>query len=161
MNIMQVNEQNKFSSASICPLTVQIRKLSLESEFKQTYPLVLSISPELTEIAFAKRQKELLAEGYQCFGVFIDGDRLIAMCGFWIRHRFCYGKALHIDNIVTIKEMRDRGIASLLMQRIVEEAKINECEVVALDAYINNKQAQQFYLKNNMQIAGLHFTHNL
>jgi ribosomal protein S18 acetylase RimI-like enzyme len=158
---MQENEKNKFSNVSFCPLTVQIRKLSLESEFRQTYPLVLSVNPELTEIEFVKRQKALLNEGYKCFGVFIDGDCLIAMGGFWIRHRFCYGKTLHVDNIITVKEMRVRGIASLLMQRIIEEAKINECEVVTLDAHIDNKQAQHFYLKNNMKISRLHFTHSL
>ncbi len=162
--IMQANEKNKennFASLALCPLTVQIRKLVMESEFSQTYSLVLSINPELTVLAFNERQRELLSEGYQCYGVFTEEDRLIAMCGFWVRHRFCYGKALHIDNIVTATDMRHRGIASLLIKRIIAEAKINDCKVVALDTYIDNKRAQQFYLKNNLQIAGLHFTHTL
>lgn len=163
---MQANEKdkivdNKFASTAFCPLTVQIRKLAMDSEFKQTYSLVLSINPELTLLAFDERQKQLLAEGYQCYGVFTDDSKLIAMCGFWIRHRFCYGKALHIDNIVTATDMRHRGIASLLIKRIIAEAKLNDCKVVALDTYIDNKRAQQFYLKNDLQISGLHFTHTL
>jgi diamine N-acetyltransferase len=145
---------------SIKPITVQIRKLELEQEFKQTYKLVLAINPELTEIEFESRQAQLLKEGYQCYGVF-ENDYLLAMCGFWIRHRFCYGKALHIDNIVTDPYMRHRGIASLLLKRVIQEAKSSGCQVVALDTYIDNKQAQQFYLRNNMQIEGLHFTHHI
>jgi ribosomal protein S18 acetylase RimI-like enzyme len=158
---MEANEKKKLSALNVIPLTVHLRKLHTHAEFAQTYNLVLSINPELTKLAFEERQRALLAEGYQCYGVFTENNHLIAMCGYWIRHRFCYGKALHIDNVVTAPEMRHRGIASLLIKRITEEAKMHECKVVALDTYIDNKEAQQFYLKNDLHIAGLHFIYDV
>lgn len=70
------------------------------------------------------------------------------------------GLMLNIDeaeimNIVTKKEMRKKGIGTLLLEKIIEIAKNNNLEKIFLEVNENNKHAIKLYQKAGFQKIGI------
>lgn len=58
-------------------------------------------------------------------------------------------KQSFIEDLIVDKEYRNKGIGKALLQNAVDYAKENDCEVIELTSYINNKDAHRFYENNN------------
>jgi GNAT superfamily N-acetyltransferase len=142
-------------------MELSIKRLEKIEELLETYPLVRLLKPELGYDAFCHIQTEAFKEGYQCVGAFTRSNELLGMCGYWIRHRFCSMKVMHVDSIVAADHMQGKGIGSVIMDWVIEEARKQGCDHMALDTYIERKEAHSFYLKHHFGVQGLHFMRKL
>lgn len=142
-------------------MELHIKRLETLEEIYKTYPLVVHLTPLLSIEQFKIIQREMCNDGYQCIGAYDTQGTMLGMCGYWIRYRFYCAKSLYIDNIVSAKGARGRGIGSVLMEWLVAEAKRHSCEHIALDSYLDNKDAHSFYLTQGLAISGLHFMRKL
>jgi GNAT superfamily N-acetyltransferase len=142
-------------------MELRIKHLEKLDELYETYPLVKLVKPEMNPEKFRHIQTEARREGYQCIGAFTQDNEMVGMCGYWVRHRFCSMKVLHIDSIIAAENMQGKGIGSVLMEWVTEEARRYECDYVALDTYIERKEAHSFYLKHHFGVHGLHFMRKL
>jgi GNAT superfamily N-acetyltransferase len=142
-------------------MELHIKRLLTLEEIYSTYPLVVQLTPELSEERFRLIQQEMCKDGYCCIGAYCMEGELLGMCGYWVRHRFYCGKGFHIDNIVSATGIRGRGVGSVLMEWVEEEARTQGCDHIVLDTYLECKDAHAFYLTQGLTIRGLHFMRKL
>lgn len=62
---------------------------------------------------------------------------------------------IHITNIVVKKDLRQMGIGSLLLEKLIEIAKAENAHSITLEVNAKNAAAYQLYLKYHFKIAGL------
>ena len=62
---------------------------------------------------------------------------------------------IHITNIVVKKDLRQMGIGSLLLEKLIEIAKAENAHSITLEVNAKNAAAYQLYLKYHLKIAGL------
>lgn len=61
-----------------------------------------------------------------------------------------------LERMVIRSEYRKRGVGSLLLKRLIVEAKNNELYTAVVTAPINNKYAQQFYKAHSFSEVGVY-----
>ena len=61
-------------------------------------PFIKQLNPTLPETTFKTRLEEMIAQGYQCAGLYID-NQLIGICGLWIMTKLYVGKHIEPDNV--------------------------------------------------------------
>lgn len=77
-----------------------------------------------------------------------EGNTIVGFAGIW----FSVDDA-HITNIVVRKDFRNKGIGSLLLERLIELAK---CKTAfTLEVNVKNKIAQKLYFKYGFEILGI------
>lgn len=98
--------------------------------------------------------------GYKLLGVF-EGDKLLAISGYWIAHKLYCGKYLEADNVVVDENARSLGIGQQLQQELERIARENQCNVMMLDAYLENTAGHRFYERAGYEKKGYHFIKKL
>jgi GNAT superfamily N-acetyltransferase len=81
-----------------------------------------------------------------------------AVSGYRYSENLAYGKFMYVDDFVTNSEDRSKGFGKLLFDWLVETAKKQSCEVLALDSGVQRFGAHRFYLIHRMNIVSHHFT---
>lgn len=75
--------------------------------------------------------------------------QIIAFGGFWKSV-----DDVHLTNIVVKKNYRHQGIASMLLNKIIDEAKNTKKQSITLEVNENNTYAKKLYLKHGFKIVG-------
>ena len=119
-------------------------------------PLVAQLNSEVPIKTLKQRLKLMLEKDFHCLGVY-KKDTLIGVAGYWIGFRFWCGKYIDIDNFIVDKNHRNKGIGKLLMKKLAQIAKDENCEISVLDTYTQNHKSHKFYHQENFQIVGFHF----
>lgn len=109
---------------------------------------------EIERICFSMPwSKELIAQEllnknayYQC--AIIDG-KLVGYMGMW---KIC--DEGHITNVAVLPDYRKKGIASLLISKIIEICKCSEINNLTLEARESNIEAIHLYEKFGFESAG-------
>ena len=138
-------------------LEIRLKKMCSMDEIYATYSLVRTLTPDMQRDEFIAIQDAMMKQGYQCVGAYDQHHKLRGLCGFWVTHRFYCGKALRIDNVIVDHMCKGYGIGEALMAFVEKEAKrIGACSMI-LDAYAHSKESHEFYLRQEMQVIGVHF----
>jgi GNAT superfamily N-acetyltransferase len=81
----------------------------------------------------------------------------IGLSGFWINTKLWCGKYLELDNVIVSQKHRSKGVGNLISTFLEQNAKENNCLIMALDAYTNNFTAHKFYYNQGFVPKGFHF----
>ena len=130
------------------------------AELSTILPLVKILNPDIDEAVLARRLEEMLGQGYQCAGAYVEG-RLVGICGLWTATRFYCGKYLEPDNVVVHPDFRSLGVGQTLMAWVYDYARAQNCEVVELNSYVGSPRAHKFYFGEGFGILGFHFQKKL
>jgi GNAT superfamily N-acetyltransferase len=128
-----------------------------DQELDQIITLVIKLNSHLSETVIKERFYEIKKTNYQCVGAILD-DELIGICGLWSGVKFWCGKYLEIDNFYLKEDFRSQGFGQKILDWIEDYAKEKEFDTIMFDAYVNNYRSHKFYMKNNYEILGYHFT---
>ncbi|HEX8123402.1 MAG TPA: GNAT family N-acetyltransferase [Solirubrobacteraceae bacterium] len=99
-------------------------------------------------------------QGYRLIGSFEPGeDEASAAAGFRVMEMLAWGRALYVDDLVTLPDRRGRGHADALFAWLGEEAERLECDQLHLDSGLNpdRADAHRFYFRHGLRIASFHF----
>lgn len=132
-----------------------IEVLNLE-EMLPHYDLLLQLNPNVGRKSYESMLKEMIPKGYGMVLV-MAGDKCIGLSGYWINTMLWCGKYIEMDNVIIDKNYRSKGIGKLLLDWITEKGKKEGCKSIGLDAYVENKGAHKFYLREGFIIKGFHF----
>ena len=119
-------------------------------------PLVAQLNKNVSLKVLKQRLKLMQTKDFHCLGAY-QKDKLIGVAGYWIGFRFWCGKYIDIDNFVIDEKHRNKGIGKLLMKRLAQIAKDENCEISVLDTYTQNHKSHKFYHQENFQIVGFHY----
>ena len=98
--------------------------------------------------------------GYRLAGSFDEGaEEASAAAGFRIVEMLAWGRALYVDDLVTLPEARGRGHADALFAWLDEEAERLGCDSFHLDSGVGPERADahRFYFRHGLRIASFHF----
>ena len=65
-------------------------------------------------------------------------------------------KPLEISRIYLAKESWGKNLGLVLLDKCIDEAKINDCDVIWLSVWKHNSRAIKFYKKHDFKIVGTH-----
>lgn len=136
----------------------EISLASTDEEIARCFPVMAQLRPHLSEAEFLKRVRRM-AELYnfQLLSLKAQGD-IRALAGFRLTESLYYGRFLYVDDLITSEESRSRGYGGMLFDWLVEHAKKNGCDALALDSGVQRFGAHRFYLTKRMDIACHHFS---
>ena len=98
--------------------------------------------------------------GYRLAGSFEPGaDDASAAAGFRVVEMLAWGRAVYIDDLVTLPDARGRGHADALFTWIEEEADRLGCDQLHLDSGVgpDRADAHRFYFRHGLRIVSFHF----
>jgi GNAT superfamily N-acetyltransferase len=123
---------------------------------------LLELRPHMgDEAALAARVDEVQRPGgYRLLGSFDAGEESAsAAAGFRVVEMLAWGRALYVDDLVTLPEARGRGHADALFAWLDEEARRLGCDQFHLDSGVEaaRADAHRFYFRHRMRITSYHF----
>ena len=122
--------------------------------------LIKELTPDVNAEDYKKMLQEMTPHNYFQVGVY-EGEKLLAISGYWICTKIYCGKYLEIDNFVVDKEYRSKNIGKTLVDWMLNEAKKQGCKTVLLDAYVENFKAHKFYYQQGFIARGFHYLKRL
>lgn len=141
-------------------MALEFRILSLKSEMLPLHPLIRQLSPGVTEERYAFLLDDMLAHGYRMVAVW-EGDVCVGLSGIWVATKIYSGRYLEMDNVVVAETHRSMGIGGMLTEYVVALAQSEGCEIMMLDAYLENEKAHAFYERAGFYKRGFHFLKRL
>ena len=139
---------------------VEIRVLTQKTEMEPLYPLIRQLSPGVPEERYVHFLDDMLAHGYRMAAVFEDG-LCIGLSGFWVSTKIYSGRYMELDNVVIDVAHRSRGIGKMLYGFLLDVALREGCEIIMLDAYLENEKAHAFYEREGFVKRGYHFLNRI
>jgi ribosomal protein S18 acetylase RimI-like enzyme len=137
-----------------------IKKLKTLEEMSNSLLLIKELTPDVNAEDYKKMLQEMTPHNYFQVGVY-EGEKLLAISGYWICTKIYCGKYLEIDNFVVDKEYRSKNIGKTLVDWMLNEAKKQGCKTVLLDAYVENFKAHKFYYQQGFIARGFHYLKRL
>ena len=120
-------------------------------------PLVKKMSkPHITEPLLLERFKEMVAQNYECVGVY-DRGQLIGVSGLWFCTRHYSGRSVELDHVFIEDPYRNKGLGTQFINWMENYVKSKGYQAIELNAYIDNAPSQKFYEKDGFQKLGYHF----
>jgi GNAT superfamily N-acetyltransferase len=136
-------------------MTTEI-KLIPKDKLVSIIPLIQRLNPTVPETILKTRLEEMVAQGYQCAGLYID-NQLIGICGMWIMTKFYVGKHIEPDNVFILPEYRRQGLSKLLLEWFYEYGKSQGCIASELNCYISNETGNAFWESKGFAKIGYHY----
>ena len=93
-------------------------------------------------------------------GIFEEGKQnAVAVCGFHAAHNLASGYHIHIDDLVTMPQCRQKGYASRLLEEVRKIGAETGATKIHLNVHVNHDRADahRLYFKNGFEICAYHF----
>jgi GNAT superfamily N-acetyltransferase len=119
-------------------------------------PLIKELNPTLDETTLKTRLEEMVAQGYRCAGMYIEGQ-LIGICGLWIMTKFYVGKHIEPDNVFILPEFRRQGFGRKLLEWVYDYGVSQGCIASELNCYISNESGNVFWEQEGFAKIGYHY----
>lgn len=118
------------------------------------------LRPHLDKDTFIEQVVRQQKQSYSIVGVMVDG-RVVSAAGFRYTECLAWGKALYVDDLSTLPSSRGHGHAAMLIDWLIDQAKINGCNGLHLDTGHQRYSAHKLYLKKGLNIVAHHLSLDL
>lgn len=118
--------------------------------------VILELRPHLKGKNLWQLYQKQLQEKYQLLYIKEQGEA-VAFVGYRFLNMLYSGKTLYIDDLCTLPSSRGKGYAGILLDKIFEIAKREQCDVVSLDSGHHRHEAHRLYLNHGFVISSHHF----
>lgn len=140
-------------------------KLSQEEDFDQIFELLKQFWPNqsLDKLAMEQIYLKGLRSNNQTYLVAATKDnKIIGFVSLYIKNNLWQcGNLSHIDELIVDQDYRKKGIATLLLNKIIVEAKKNDCKRVELDSAFHREAAHEFYKRKGFENRAYLFSKNI
>jgi GNAT superfamily N-acetyltransferase len=136
---------------------ITVEKMQSDSQISSTFPVMSQLRTHLIKEQYVERiRRQQQTNNYNVAALTEDG---IVKCvaGYRITEHLAWGKILYVDDLVTDESARSSSYGKQIMDWLVEQARINNCEQFHLDSGVQKHAAHRFYLRERMDITCHHF----
>ena len=135
-------------------MNIKIRK-GTDSDFESIFSLVHELavfqgSPE--RIINSVQQMKADKEFFQCFVAETESKEIVGMASFFFAYYTWVGKSLFLDDLYVKKSHRGKKVGSLLLEKIVDLARQENCKRVRWFVSRWNEPALEFYKKIGVDV---------
>jgi len=135
---------------------ISIVEAHTDDQIRRCFPVMKQLRTHLEEPDFIPRVRRQMTAGFRL--AFLEEDGAVrAAAGFRIYENLSSGRYLYIDDLVTDSDQRSKDFGGKLFDWLVELARANRCEVLALDSGVQRFGAHRFYLRKRMDLTSHHF----
>lgn len=127
-------------------MEIDIFKMTL-SDFEEISPILSSNFDDFWSINTLKGELENPSSSYFIAKI---NKEIVGFAGVWRSV-----DDIHITDIVVKKDLRNHGIGSLLLEKLIDLAKLEKFKFITLEVNTKNTLAQKLYLKYNFKEVGI------
>lgn len=141
--------------------SIQLVELDSLEQMKPNFDLLKLLYPKLTIEYYHNYLKAMLKTNsyYQLISKF--ESEIIGVVGYWISTKIWSGKYLELDHFVIHPNYRSKDYGKKMIEYLKKKAKDENCLILSLDTYVENFEAQRFFMKNGMIPRGYHYVQYL
>lgn len=137
---------------------MNIQLAESDAAIRACFPVFSELRPHLDEETFVTQVKrQMQNHGYVLVCVVHDG-KVVAGAGYRVMESLSWGKALYLDDLITLKSERNHGYGGALLDRVIDEAKASGCRQFHLDSGVHRHEAHRLYMSRKLQIGAFHFS---
>lgn len=125
---------------------MQIRELSLR-ELLSAYEVVSELRDTLSYDEFEDLVYEMRNMEYKMFGI-MEGEELITYAGAAIQTNLYHKRHLFVFDLVTHEGFRGKGYGAMMLEFLLDYAKMGMCENIVLSSGVQRVDAHRFYENN-------------
>jgi len=125
---------------------MQIRELDLK-ELYTVYDVLKQLRVDLSYKEFEDLIYDMRHMEYKMIGV-MDGEKLISYAGVAVQTNFYHKRHLYVFDLVTDAKFRAKGYGKMMLDYLVDYAKMGMCENIVLSSAFEKEKAHLFYEKN-------------
>lgn len=128
-----------------------------ETDVRRCHAVMHELRPHFENAEkFIERVRRQGRDGYRLAFLETNTD-VCAVAGYRFVESLFSGKFLYVDDLVTRARDRSRGHGSMLLDWLVEQARLHGCENLELDSGVQRFDAHRFYFLKRMHISSYHF----
>jgi len=127
---------------------MQIRELDLK-ELLTAYEVVSQLRHELSYNEFEDLIYDMRDMEYKMIGI-MDDEKLISYAGVNIQTNLYHKRHLYIFDLVTDKEHASKKYGKMMLEYLVDYAKMGMCENIVLSSAFEREDADKFCDKNSL-----------
>lgn len=135
---------------------MQIKELVTFDEMFSQFEIITQLYPDISKEKYQNYLQDMIPHNYKQLAVF-EGDKCVALTGFWFGTKLWSGKYIEIDNFIVHKDHRMKGLGKIMTDYINQKAQDLGCTMIVLDAFTGNFKAHRFYYNQGFSPKGFHF----
>ena len=125
---------------------MQIRELDLK-ELQTAYEVVNQLRQSLSYDEFEDLIYDMRDMQYKMIGI-MDGEELITYAGVCVQTNLYHKRHLYVFDLVTDEKYRGKKYGKMMLNYLVDYAKMGMCENIVLSSNLERENAHKFYEKN-------------
>ena len=125
---------------------MQIRELDLK-ELYTVYDVLSQLRVNLSYKEFEDLIYDMRYMEYKMIGI-MDGDELITYAGVAVQTNLYHKRHLYVFDLVTDKKYQAKGYGNMMLNYLVDYAKMGMCENIVLSSGFARESTHLFYEKN-------------
>lgn len=126
---------------------MQIRELDLK-ELEVAYEVVSQLRVELSYKEFEDLVYDMRHMEYKMLGIF-ENDKLITYAGVSVKTNLYHKRHLYAYELVTDAKHRGKGYGKMMLEYLVDYAKMAMCENIVLTSALEREGAHRLYETND------------
>ena len=128
---------------------MQIRKLDLK-ELDVAWEVVRQLRTHLDYDTFEDIIYEMREKEYTMMGIF-EQEKLITYAGVFVQTNLYHNRHLFVDELVTDEAYRSHGYGKMMLEYLIDYAKMAACENIVLSSGFARESAHRFYEKEGFE----------
>jgi len=122
---------------------MQIREMDLK-ELDTVYDVVNQLRVTLSYKEFEDLIYDMRYMDYKMIGI-MEGDKLITYAGVAVQTNLYHKRHLYVFDLVTDEKERAKGYGKMMLEYLVDYAKMAMCENIVLSSGFEKEEAHKFY----------------
>ena len=122
---------------------MQIRELDLK-ELQTVYEVISQLRTELSYKEFEDLIYDMRHMEYKMIGI-MDREELICYAGVAVQTNLYHKRHLYVFDLVTDEKYRAKGYGKMMLDYLVDYAKMGMCENIVLSSGLEKINAHRFY----------------
>lgn len=142
-------------------IKITIREFNTKEEMAAAFSLINQVRQEMSFETYASNIEEMIRlNNFKMIAAF-NGEKIVGVAGYWISLMLYCGRYAQVSNFAVDENFRGFGIGKKILSAIEEIAKMQKCEKVVLDSYVENKKSHSLFFREGFFIRGFHFMKEL
>lgn len=137
-------------------MSIIISHAETDAQIIACFPAMKVLRPHLDEVEFLPAVRMQQSQGYRL--LYLEADDIItSAAGYRILHFLAWGKVMYIDDLITLPSEKRKGYAGQLLDWLIAEAKLHNCDGLHLDSGYQRADAHRLYLNKGFTLNCHHF----
>src|SRR5689334_17831990 len=136
---------------------VTIEKMQSNAQILSTFPVMQQLRTHLVKDQYLERIHRQQQTNNYNLAALSEGGVVKCVAGYRIAEHLAWGKILYVDDLVTDEGTRSKSYGKQILNWLVEQARMHNCEQFHLDSGVQKHAAHRFYLRERMDITCHHF----